>query len=224
MLAMKPKLSLMLGSQLKPKSSSESGLTLIEALVSIIIATLAIAAAAPPILLSAATQVQSRNAAQAQSIAQQELDRVRAILTRKVGAGGASDDIPPVASTPLNTAAGPSSLTDQRSSLSATKALKIDTDGDGDDDFFVQVIRDAGAQFTIGAAQGELAVFQMGVRVYDIAAKDNLGSLEVKPASLQPRQGLGQRTTNPLAAVYTEVSRSDLKLSLDEYTNYLNSN
>jgi type II secretory pathway pseudopilin PulG len=218
---MKPKLSLMLGSQLKPKSSSESGLTLIEALVSIIIATLALAAAAPPILLSAATQVQSRNAAQAQAIAQQELDRVRAILTREVGAGGASGDIPPVASTPLNTAAGPGSLTDQRSSLSATKALKIDADGDGDDDFFVQIIRDAGAEFASGPAQGELAVFQMGVRVYDIAAKDKLGSLKVQPASLQPSQGLSQRTTNPLAAVYTEVSRSDLKLSLDEYKNYL---
>jgi len=222
---MKPQFSFLLWLQLKQKASAQQGLTLIESIAAIVIAAITLTTLAPPLLYSAATRVQSRNIQQAQAVARQEIDRVRAIFTREKGLAPDKQDgnVPPESSTsPLYAASGPDALTADRSELtSPKKALKLDVDGDNEVDVFVQLIRDEGACFTSGRAKDQLAVFQMGVRVYDIAAQDNLGSLQTKAASSQLTQGLGQRTTNPIAVAYTEISRSDLKLSLDEYQKYL---
>jgi len=210
---------------LNPKSSSDQGLTLIESLVAVVMTGIIIAAIAPPLLFSAATRIQSRNAEQAQAIAREEIDRIRAALSREEGipVGGETGFAPPVSATsPLHNTAGPDTLVTTRSNLAyVNEAVVLDADGDGDDDFFVQLIRDSGVRFGSGFASGQLAVFEMGVRVYDIAAEDNLGSLNVEPASLGGTNSLSQRDTNPLATAYVEISRSDLKLSLDEYREYL---
>lgn len=222
---MKPQSSLILWLQIKQKANSEQGLTLVESLAAIVITTVILTTIAPPLLFSAATRVQSRNIQQAQGITQQEVDRVRAIFTREEGIAPSNQDgnIPPESSTsPLYATSGPDTLTTDRSQLtSPNKALKLDVDGDNEVDVFVQFIRDEGACFTSGRAKNQLAVFNMGVRVYDIAAKDNLGNLKTEPASSQLTKSLGQRTTHPLAVAYTEISRSDLKLSLEEYQKYL---
>jgi type II secretory pathway pseudopilin PulG len=204
---------------------ANQGLTLIESLAAIVITTVALGAIAPPLLLSAATRIQSRNAEQAQGIAREELDKIRAALSREEGIppNGEEGFAPPVSgANPLNSTPGPDTLELVRSNLNyVNEAAVIDADGDGDKDFFVQVMRDQGVRFGSGPASGQLAVFEMGVRVYDITAKDNLGSLNTDQASLGLTNGLNQRGTNPLAVIYTEVSRSDLKLSLDEYREYL---
>ena len=214
--------------QLQNKSitSSQKGLTLVEALAAIVITTVILTAMAPPILLSAATRVQSRKVEQAQAIARQELDRVKTALAQEQGVPQSEEDgiIPPVGKLPLHKTGAPQTAVTERSNLdNSSDALEIDADGDGDNDFLIQLIRDEGIRFSAGAATNQLAVFQMGIRVYDMAAEDNLGtdSLETTPASLQMTKGVGQRTTNPLAVLYTEVSRSDLNLSLQEYREYI---
>jgi len=222
---MKPQFSLILGFKLNDRASTEQGLTLIESLVALVITTIALTAVAPPLLFSAATRVQSRNIQQAQGVTRQEIDRVRAIFTREDGLSPSKQDgnVPPKSSTsPLHQTNGPETLTADRSQLTdPKKALTLDVDGDNEIDVFVQLIRDEGACFTSGRAEEQLAVFEMGVRVYDIAAKENLGNLNTIVASAKITQGLGQRTTNPIAVAYTEISRSDLKLSLTEYQKYL---
>jgi prepilin-type N-terminal cleavage/methylation domain-containing protein len=220
---MKPQFSFLLWLQLTQKASAQQGLTLIESIAAIVIAAITLTTLAPPLLYSAATRVQSRNIQQAQAVARQEIDRVRAIYTREEGIATSNPENPPESTTsPLYATSGPNTLTDDRSQVtSPNKALKLDVDGDNEVDVFVQFIRDQGACFPIGRYKEQLAVFQMGVRVYDIAAKNNLGSLETEPASSQLTKSLGQRTTNPLAVAYTEISRSDSKLSLEEYQSYL---
>jgi len=211
--------------QLQLKTPSTQGLTLIESIAAMVITTLILTAIAPPLLFSAATRVQSRKAEQAAAIARQEVTQVRAALSRKQGIPKAKElgNVPPAASVAsLYNASAPTTLVTARSGLdNINKAVKIDADGDGENDFFIQLIRDQGVRFSNGVAKDQLAVFQMGVRVYDIAAADNLGNLNVEPASLQITKGLGERTTHPLAVTYTEVSRSDLKLSLKEYREYV---
>jgi type II secretory pathway pseudopilin PulG len=213
--------------QLQNKSitSSQKGLTLVEALAAIVITTVILTAMAPPILFSAATRVQSRKVEQAQAIARQELDRVRTALAQEQGVPQSEEDgiIPPVGTLPLHETGAPQTAVTERSNLNnSNNALEMDADGDGDNDFLIQLIRDEGVRFSSGAAANQLAVFQMGIRVYDIAAEDNLGdSLETTPASLQMTKGLGQRATHPLAVLYTEVSRSDLNLSVQEYREYI---
>lgn len=211
----------------RPSLRSEQGLTLIEALAAIVITGVILAALTPPLVFSAATRIQSRKAAQAQGIIRQELDRIRAALSREDGIPATNEDgfVPPESSTnPLNNTAPPNVLVSDRTDLDQpNEALLVDVDGDGKDDFFVQLLRNPGARFDSGIATGQLAVFEMGVRVYDISAQRNLtnNSLTTEPISLQATNGLNQRDTNPIAVAYTEVSRSDLKISLDEYREYI---
>lgn len=222
---MKPYLKYLLEYQQKTFPLSQKGLTLVEALAAIVITTVIMTAMAPPLLFSAATRVQSQKFEQAQGTARQELDRVKAALSRSAGVPQSEETgmVPPESSnSTLSEAAPPTEIITDRSNLDdPSKALAFDADGDGENDFFVQLIRDQGVRFSAGEAAEQLAVFQIGIRVYDIAAEDNLGSLNVEPASLQMTQALGERTTNPLAVSYTEISRSDLKLSLQEYREYI---
>ena len=220
---MKSNLFLLLTLQQKLAFSSQKGLTLIESLAALVISTVLLTAIAPPILFSAATRIQARNTEQAQAVAIQQLDRVRAILTRD---GKIKESkFPPESSIyPLSDTTAPSNLVNKLSDLNnVNQAFKVDTDSDGTNDFFVQLIRDKGVCFNSGRFNGTLAVFGIGVRVYDIAAKTNLGSLKTEPASLQPRKGLGQRTTNPLAVTYSVLSRSDTQGSRTAYQQYLDS-
>lgn len=64
--------------------NSQSGLTLIECLVAIIIVAITILAITPPILLATGMRVQSRRAEQANHIAQAEIDRVRTLMERGI--------------------------------------------------------------------------------------------------------------------------------------------
>jgi len=213
--------------QFRTRSVTQEGLTLVEAVVAMVISTIVLTAMAPPLLFSAATRVQTRKVEQAQAFARQELDRVRAALTRKQGIAQTKETgtLPPQSSTsPLSDTPPPNTVVASYSELdSPAKAFKADIDLDGEDDVLVQLIRDQGIRFGSGAAKDELAAFEMGIRVYDVAAAKHLDKLSdpPKPASLQMTKGLGERLTNPLAVMYTEVSRSDLRLSLQEYREYI---
>jgi len=206
----------------KQNKASEAGLTLIESIAAIVISTLILTAMAPPLLFSAATRVQARKVEQAQSLARLEVERVRAGLAREQGIGASNEagNIPPESdTTPLVDTPAPTQIVSDRASLGTEneeRAFTVDADGDGDDDFFIQLLRTQGIRFSAGGSGGQLAAFRMGVRVYDIFARNNLGSLNTNPASLQMTKGVGERTTNPLAVTYVDLYRSDLNLSLQE--------
>ena len=208
-------------------SHSQTGLTLLEVTVTIVMMSVILMAMAPPLLISAATRVKLRRASQARMLAQEEVNRVQGIMMRSrdknlpTDASGNYIGIPPVSSASnLNATASPSSIVNTYPST-IKKAQSVDVDQDGEADFFVQVFREQGALFAAGTAQCEPAIFNMGVRVYSILAEDNLGDLDTEKISLQFTNGLQGQTTNPMAVLQAEVSRSDRDFSLRAYEDYL---
>jgi prepilin-type N-terminal cleavage/methylation domain-containing protein len=215
-------------------SHSKKGLTLIEVLAAIVLLSVIIITMAPPLLLSAATRVKMRRASQARLIAQEQLNSVQTIMMRSrdqklpTNDDGKYKGLPPIISgstSSIYETPPPSNLiAEDKQSDSATDARRVDVNNDGEPDFFVQVFREQGALFSAGQAQCEPALFRMGVRVYSILAEDNLNELETEKISLQMTNGLKGQNTNPMAVLYTEVSRSDREFSLNAYRDYLTGN
>lgn len=202
-------------------NTSEQGFSLVEITVGFTIASAILAVMAPFLLLTVSTRVQNYRTEQAMQLAQSQINRVQTLMTQGVPKNQELGKIPPAAATGDKVAqvGPPTSLVKKPEELdSPTKALEIDYDNDNNPEFFVQMFRDEGIRFDV---EEGLAVFQIGIRVYAGVAKDNLGSLSTQAASINFIQGLGQQKTQPLAVLYTEVSRSDLKPSLERYQDYL---
>lgn len=209
---------------------SQTGLTLLEVMVTLVMTSLILVAIGPPLIISAATRVKMRRASQARLIAQEELNRVQTIMMRS-----RDENLPKEGSTvslsttyiglpSVSNISSTADLSETPAPKSMANLKEVDVDQDGDSDFMVQLFREQGALFAGGQAKCEPAVFQMGVRVYSILAKDNLDSLETEKVSLLMTRGLGQQKTNPLEVLYAEVSRSDRDLSLKAYQDYLENN
>lgn len=203
---------------------STAGLTLLECLVAIMVIAVTVAAITPPIFVAVATRIQNQKAEQAQLLAQQEIDRIRVLVER-----GTTNlaDLPPVPASsgsttfqgfeaPNSAPAANTSLNDRSQANSARRAYLADVDNDGREDFLVQIYRDSG---TLNDS-GQVAAFMMGVRVYAASpqTRQNLaaGTLQVQQAALKFVTGRGQQVSRPLAAVYSEVARSDSNLSSDQ--------
>lgn len=214
-------------SQLAAKKQSEQGLTLIEVLVAILVITIAIAVATPPIMIAVAVRVQNRRAEQALQIAQQEIERVRVLIAR--GNNPTNEGYPPDSGVndpaELVNVAPPTSSYDCPNPptpclpSSPSEAL---VKGEEKNKFLVQTFRDVGEP-----PRGEVVAFRMGVRVYSIAAKeelDNSGALAnpVREANLQFTTGQGEQRRYPLAVLYVDLVRSDAQGSLCRYLRHLN--
>ena len=222
-------------SQLKLVLASEKnqGSSLLEVLAAIVIIATVLSFISPLLLLVAASRVQLKETEQAISLAQNQVDLVQAYMARGVDQNTSDDDstlsaeskLPPVStgSTLLSQAAPNTILPIGGRLTDASQALEVDTDNDGSADFLVQTFRDSGQRFNSGEAINNLAVFRMGVRVYSIQAKSKLESNNgaTEAASLLFLQGIKERTRQPLAVVFSEVSQSDLEISLDAYNEYL---
>jgi type II secretory pathway pseudopilin PulG len=211
------------------------GFTIIESLMAIMIITIIISFISPLMLLSVATRVQNRRVEQAMDIAQSEIDRIQVLMAQGVSVA-TEVNLPPGTMnganiTNVSQVAAPSTIpvatvfTNPNQTgyppTDANQLRKIDMDGDGKTDFLVQIFRDQGARFGQGIAGSQLGIFRMGVRVYASSAEENLGNLQTKMASVSFASGLAQQRTNPLAVFYSEVSRSDLDISLETYQDYL---
>jgi type II secretory pathway pseudopilin PulG len=204
--------------------SQESGLTLIECLVAIVMVALIGAIIAPAMVLSVATRVQSQRASQALDLAQSEIDKIRVLIER-------GDDyvaeLPPTI--PVGTldderelalVDGPDSLVALDERTVYTEAFPIDIDDDGDDDFAIQSFRTPGKQ---DSASNPVA-FVMGVRVYDSDTVDNADSnLPTELASLSMTSGEGERTDRPLATLYSSIALSEDGKAFCNYIDYLSS-
>lgn len=201
--------------------NSISGLTLIECLVAIALMGVTAAIIAPVMIFSVATRVQSQRAEQALQVAQGEVEKIRLMVSR---GGDYSSDL---STYPITTASSivdtsaPTSVADSLDSTTANVAMNINIDDDLESEFAVQVFRSAGVQppgSTVPIA------FEIGVRVYENrAVQNNSGNLTTDAASLSFTSGEGNRSSRPLAVIYTDVFQGDRGDALCEYRKYLDS-
>lgn len=222
-----------------PPSSSPQGFTLLEVILAVVVVGTTLALIAPALTLAAATRLQNRRAEQAMALAQQEVDRIQAAMTRG-GREAEAANLPPIASGTIECIADveaptaiintPADNVEARRNAAdeALSAYTVDLDEDAEesgadqasnDDFFVQRFRDEGLRTIAGG--DELSIFRVGVRVYSLAAQDRLGSLETEPATLKTVEGLGEQHRRPLAVLYTEISQGNQDISLQRYSEYI---
>lgn len=222
-------------------SKSEAGLTLIECLVAIIVASLVIGLTTPAVVISVATRVNSQKTEQAIEAAQAEVDRVRANIER-----GSFTNLPPIATFVVGDSIVPRTTPDGRTYNAELpekidgplgtgrrelgrneypgtyeEARDLDVNSDGEADFAVQVFRSEGRTAEIDGSDVPVA-FSLGVRVYDIAAFEGKGAapLPVDKATAGVIGTQGDRSDYPLAVIYTTVVKSDLSGSLCDYVEY----
>jgi type II secretory pathway pseudopilin PulG len=198
---------------------SERGLTLMECLVAILMISAVMVAITPPIFLTVATRVQNRKAEQAMQLANGEIDQMRVLveqgLTQEIleevpilkpenaASGTSLTEVPAPASIISGLQSVNASCNDNPTTTGATEAFEQDVDGDCKPDFLVQkFIADPETLERNGVPVP--LIFKMGVRVYSLVAKSNLGSE-------------GQQNLRPLAAMYTVMGKGDLSPSLERY-------
>lgn len=216
--------------KLNPKIDAQ-GFTLVESLMGILVISVVAITITPPIVLSTATRVQNRRAEQAMQLAQAEVDRIRVFVEQGVADTAKLPPVPSgtIADNNIANVAAPSTFVNSTVGInesralanSSSKAFGVDVDKDTKPDFYVQLFRDNDANAMVtGATTNTLVAFQLGVRVYSKVAK--VGSLQTQPASLRLTTSSGSQEFRPLAIAYTTVARSDAKISLEKYKQYLN--
>jgi prepilin-type N-terminal cleavage/methylation domain-containing protein len=207
------------GSQLTP-ASPEAGLTLLECLAAIAVIGITASLITPPLFIAAATRVQNRRAEQALALAQGEVDRVQVLVETDQhfvsvlpGTVTLADLRDTPAPTTLNgdiDSINPAYNAYEDEPLNVNELRQIDTDGDGDADFLMQVFRSRGS-FTAAetiATDPRPSEFELGVRVYSFQAEDQLGNLGRDEAPLTMTSGSGAQAVNPMAVLITSLSWS----------------
>jgi type II secretory pathway pseudopilin PulG len=220
---------------------SQQGLSILECLIAVAVLGLTAGLVLPPLVIASATRVQTRRAEQALQLAQGEVDRVRVLVERNEHLparlpaivdppAGRMENVPApgTAYTQLKSPSNCNSRTDIQ--VPANRALLIDVDGDCQPDFMMQTFRTRGSTTTSEQAeQGRPSEFQMGVRVYSIAAGrtdatrnyvqlgGNLTGLQTQPANLSLTSSEGRQLQRPLAVLYTHISWGDQDSTLCNY-------
>ncbi len=197
----------------------DSGVTLLEALVAMLVITFTLAVITPPIFIATATRVSNRRTEQAMQLAQGEIERVRLLMLSSTpyedGANGINPQLPPIAAgatkSTVEQVAAPTSICtppgagDPVPTAAPCTALQlVQTDNDF---LLLQTFREDGAT----VASGDVVAFRMGVRVYGSEAIGANGqpvnTLENQPSNLKFTTGSGSRVNRPLVAFYTEMIR-----------------
>jgi type II secretory pathway pseudopilin PulG len=209
------------------RKTCQGGFTMLEAMLGFTIAAILLTATTPLLLIAVSTRVYNYQLEQAAQLAQAQINQVQAVMSQGVAPLNEGPLLPPpaAAGTRVSQVGAPTAIiTDVSQRNDVNQVLVIDNNSDGQADFLVQVFRDTGVRFTQGSAAGQLAVFRMGVRVYSGNAIGNIANLSTQLSTVNFSSGLTQQVSKPLAVAYSEVSRSDLKLSLEQYRTYLTSN
>lgn len=212
----------------------EAGLTLIECLVALVVIAITTATITPMMLFAVATRVQNQKTEQALQLAQGELDRVRLVVEQGGDYGDrlAEMGLFSVATSTASTITTVNAPTQFVASLadvtSATDARVIDTDGDGDNDFAIQLFRNEGIEVnsqTPGVTASTPVVFNIGTRVYDIraAALASTGGLSTDEARLTFTSDEGDRNRRPLAVLYGQIAQGDRDGGLCQYWEFAGS-
>lgn len=206
--------------QQQVSTSNQSGFTIIESLVAMVVVSLLMAAIAPVIILSVSTRVQAKRIESATDAAKSYIDGVRSgVITApnspitdnstKI----ADYDPPDVTSGSLTCGAGTGYC-----SLPANNLYCVSIDGNActptnANNFVIQAIRLNSATETIGGTPTNITDpakgYQLGIRVYRANGFSNDGNL--KRAKEGDKQatftgGLGDRKT-PLVEMTTEITK-----------------
>lgn len=202
------------------KAVNNSGLTLIECLVAISVIGLTAAVMAPVMVFSVATRLQSQRAEQAIQLAQGEVDQIRLMAERGGNFSGALASYPITTAASVAATGAPTSAPTSNLGSTTNVAKQVNL-GNSNNKFAVQVFRSAGSTPTGSPVP---IAFDIGVRVYDFnAIQNHSGSLRTDPAALSFTAGEGQRSTRPLAVIYTGIFQGDREGALCAYRQYLNS-
>lgn len=206
----------------RPTNASESGVTLLEALVAMLVITFILAVITPPIFIATATRVSNRRTEQAMQLAQGEIERVRLLMLSSDTyintddpeqgllpklppiVAGASKNTIELVGAPTSTCTPPG-IGDAAPTTPPCSALQLSpTDNPR---LFLQTFREDGAT----VAGGDVVAFRMGVRVYGSEALDDAGEpvagLLSDPSNIKFATGAGSRVNRPLVAFYTEMIR-----------------
>jgi len=213
---------------IRERSANEDGLTLIECLVAVVVIAITTAAIAPMLVFSVATRVQNQKAEQALQLAQAEVDKIRLEVEQGGDYGDRLLNLSLFSTTSTNpvTVPAPTSFIASTTAVGDWKeARKIDFDGDGDDDFAIQIFRTPGVEVEpdLGGSVKTPVVFDMGVRVYDARAEANIGKLSTDEAGLTFTSGDGDRSRQPLAVLYSQISQGDRRGGLCQYWEFTSS-
>ena len=213
----------LLSSTCLPDKTANDGLTLIECLVAIAVIGVTAAVMAPVMVFSMATRIQSQRAEQALQIAQSEVDQIRLMAERRGSDFSSTLDSYPrtTAASVAATSAPKRALTYSLVSTTTDDAKKVDIGNGTTNRFAVQVFRSIGS--TPAGSTLPIA-FDVGVRVYDLNAVEKYGStssLRTNAASLNFTSGEGQRSTRPLAVIYTSIFQGDRDGALCTYRQFL---
>lgn len=203
-----------------PKGENDSGLTLIECLVAIIVIGITAVVVAPVIAISVATRTQSQRAEQAFQLAQAEVNRVKFVVANNdtytvsaatVAAADSVDQFPAI------DPPGDININTYSTTADASTAKPLDVDGDGTTDYAAQIFR------TEGVSNGTTPVaFDLGVRIYDARIfPANPADLSTEQARIGLTSGEGQGGTRPLSVIYTSVIKSDEENSLCDYYEFI---
>ena len=193
-------------------SSSQAGVTLLEALVAIILITIIITVITPPIFMAVGTRVRHRRTEQAMQIAQDEIERVRSLMLTDLPYDDIDDALPAADTTvgkdDVSNVAAPTALCNKPAPCDGALQLAQTID----DGLFLQSFREPGAQVVLPDGQVEVLAFRMGVRVYGTDALDDNGAvnndLRTDAAPLSFTSGSGYLSeARPLVTMYTEMVR-----------------
>lgn len=214
-----------------------SGLTLIEGLIAILVVSAVTTAITPMMFLSVATRVQNRRAEQAMQLAHGQIDEVRVLVERGISTEQDLEQLPYEAGD-LNAqeVEAPTGASTQKFSTNSScsgfggvtlgeitpeQAFPVDVNGNCQVDFFVQAFRTRQSILQYNDLKIPI-IFEMGVRVYYRNA--DFSQLETEAASLVMTTGEGQQTTRPLATLYTVMAQGDTPLSLNRYRCFIDPN
>lgn len=210
---------------------SDSGLTLLEVLIGILIISVVVVASTPALILGVATRVQARRAEQAFNIAREEIEKIQFLVEQ---GDYQNSDLPKVASSTNETLdtqntqsiinfSAPTSLCNPPANTSPltfcepNQFFKVFTNNPNNtnqqDYYLVQVFRSPG----LPANQNPPSVFNTGVRVYQRSAENQIGNLNITKAPLKITSGDGGANTSPLAVLYLQLSQSDTDTAWENY-------
>lgn len=215
--------------QRKEGAANEAGLTLIECLVAMVVITITLATIAPMMVFSVATRVQNQKTEQALQLAQGEIDKVRRVVEQGGDYGDrlASISLVETSASVASVVAAPDDFIASTATAStATQARRLDTDGDGDSDFLIQLFRTEGIEIppqNSAVTASTPIVFDIGVRVYDARAENSTVPLETADSRLTFTSSDGDRSSRPLAALYSQITQGDRDASLCNYWEYTGS-
>ncbi|OUL19852.1 hormogonium polysaccharide secretion pseudopilin HpsB [Nostoc sp. 106C] len=201
--------------QQQASASSQSGFTIVESLVAILVASLLLAAIAPVIVLSVATRVQAKRIESATDAAKTYLDGVRSgVITAPsspiTDGTTIADYAPPTVGT-LTCGTKTSPCTAPATNLYCVSVDGNDCTTTNINNFVIQAIRFNKATVTTGGTTTNITDpakgYQLGIRVYRASGFSSDGGNLKKAPSKQPTftGGTGDRKA-PLIEMTTEVS------------------